>query len=70
MVPFCHQYKRLVTFYTEYNDRLMDSYQSEAGQWNGREVNGAALSDVDKAGFQHSECTQHVNPPVSKANNE
>lgn len=48
----------------------MDSYQSEAGQWNGREVNGAALSDVDKAGFQHSECTQHVNPPVSKANNE
>lgn len=44
------------------------SYQFEPWQWDGREVNGAALSDVDKASFQHSDGTQYMNPPAWKVN--
>lgn len=45
-----------------------DSYQSETWQWDCREVNGPPLGDVDKASFKHSDGTQHMNPPVWKAN--
>jgi len=45
-----------------------ESYQLEPRQWDSREVDGASLSDVDKASFQHSDGTQHMNPPVWKAN--
>lgn len=45
-----------------------ESYQFEPRQRDCREVNGAPLSDIDKASFQHSDGTQHMNPPVWKAN--
>lgn len=44
------------------------SYQPEAGQRDGREVDGGSPGDVDKASFQHGDGTQHMNPPVGKAN--
>lgn len=40
------------------------SYQSESGQWDGRQVDGRSLGDVNEAGFQHGDGAQHVDPPV------
>lgn len=63
-IPFI----RLKQEQTQRKKAPLGSYQSEARQRDGREVDGAAVGDVDKTRFQDGDGTQNMDPSEGKVN--